>query len=299
MRMSSKRPGWFASIRGITGALLSALFAICILVVPSGPASAQGLLDLIFGSPAPKPVITVDPRLQQKSRQSLTGDGVFAVQPKRGEIDPDGSSGGTFRTVCVRMCDGYLIPMSYATTRKNFYQDQVKCRASCGDDARLFYHRSPGGAMEDAMDLNGRAYSRIPNAFRFRKTLVEGCACRPPPWSDAEKARHLAYATGTSVPGGARLADATPSSLERIEPGIDPVSSGQETPRPIKQKIAAQKAAPKLERVAATQTAQRVARAVPVPPPVVVAQPPPSSFIGELFGFNPPSMGLGNKPKAF
>ena len=43
-------------------------------------------------------------------------------------------------------------------------------------------------------DLSGRAYGRLPQAFQYRKELVAGCACKPEPWSEAELARHEAYA---------------------------------------------------------------------------------------------------------
>jgi uncharacterized protein DUF2865 len=46
------------------------------------------------------------------------------------------------------------------------------------------------------VDLTGLAYSALPNAFRYRKTLVPECRCRPQPWSDAELQRHRAYAEG-------------------------------------------------------------------------------------------------------
>lgn len=101
------------------------------------------------------------------------------------------------------MCDGFYVPVSFSTRRDNFQQDQAKCRATCGEDARLFIHRNPGEAIEDAVDLAGRPYSHLPNAFRFRKTRVEGCACRPPPWSEAEIARHQSYAAAPTPASGA------------------------------------------------------------------------------------------------
>ena len=170
------------------------------LTIPTGPAEAQGLFDLLFGGSL-KPAPVVGPMPWPRASSGGNQGGVFRPEGKSSFSDGDGErSGGTYRTVCVRMCDGFFVPMSYATTRSNFQQDQYKCRATCGDDARLFFHRSPGGAMEEAVDLGGRTYGRLPNAFRFRKTLVEGCSCRPPPWSEAELARHRAYAAGPQSP---------------------------------------------------------------------------------------------------
>ncbi len=103
---------------------------------------------------------------------------------------------GTYRTLCVRLCDGYYFPISFATTRSGLADDADKCSASCGAEARLFYYPNPGGAVETMTDLTGMAYSVLPNAFKYRKTLVSGCQCRLEPWSEAELARHRGYARG-------------------------------------------------------------------------------------------------------
>jgi hypothetical protein len=108
---------------------------------------------------------------------------------------PDGSPGGvypgdrsdvagpsvpaTYRTLCVRLCDGFYFPISFAVPESGFNRDAEQCRASCGPEARLFYHLNPGGSVETMFDLAGRAYSALPTAFTYRKTLVAGCSCRP------------------------------------------------------------------------------------------------------------------------
>ena len=43
-------------------------------------------------------------------------------------------------------------------------------------------------------DLDGNSYGASATAFAYRKGLVNGCACRPMPWSDSERARHERYA---------------------------------------------------------------------------------------------------------
>jgi hypothetical protein len=65
------------------------------------------------------------------------------------------------------------------------------------------------------VDLTGRAYSSFPNAFKYRKTLVPGCRCRPQPWSEAERRRHRSYesesagaeAKPAAAPGNRRTLD--------------------------------------------------------------------------------------------
>jgi hypothetical protein len=64
----------------------------------------------------------------------------------------------------------------------------------CDGEARLFYYPTEGGSPETMVDLAGRSYASLPNAFRYRKSLVAACTCRPAPWSAEAAARHAAYA---------------------------------------------------------------------------------------------------------
>ena len=62
-------------------------------------------------------------------------------------------------------------------------------------------------AMSTRMvDLTGLAYSALPNAFKYRQTLVPSCRCRPQPWSETELQRHRAYAQGLVPESPRRLA---------------------------------------------------------------------------------------------
>ncbi|MGI9384463.1 MAG: DUF2865 domain-containing protein, partial [Methyloligellaceae bacterium] len=95
---------------------------------------------------------------------------------------------GTYRTLCVRMCDGYYWPMTFSTSRGGFKRDQQRCQSSCSAPAKLFVHRNPGGNADTMRDLSGKPYSGLPNAFRYRREYVETCRCRPQPWSEAAQA---------------------------------------------------------------------------------------------------------------
>ena len=39
--------------------------------------------------------------------------------------------GGTFRTICVRTCDGFYFPISYATSPDRFRDDEQTCQRMC------------------------------------------------------------------------------------------------------------------------------------------------------------------------
>jgi len=101
-----------------------------------------------------------------------------------------------YNTMCVRLCDGFYFPMGYGVRRERLYRDARACATRCDGEARLFYFPTEGGSTETMVDLAGRPYARLPNAFRYRRSLVSGCACRPAPWSGEATARHEGYAAG-------------------------------------------------------------------------------------------------------
>ncbi len=104
-------------------------------------------------------------------------------------------SGGTVRTVCVRLCDGYYFPISFSTTRSRLGKDEQACRSRCSGDARLFYYRTSGGSPETMVDRRGNAYADLETAFLYRTRFDKSCQCRPEPWSNEARERHALYAT--------------------------------------------------------------------------------------------------------
>src|SRR5258706_10751906 len=101
-----------------------------------------------------------------------------------------GPQSGTFRTVCVRTCDGAYFPISFATVPARFPDDEKTCKALCpAAEATLFAHRNPGEDMSQAVSINGQTYSSLPNAFRYRTEFNPSCACKAAgqTWSDALK----------------------------------------------------------------------------------------------------------------
>ena len=91
-----------------------------------------------------------------------------------------GVPGSTFRTVCVRMCDGYYFPISFATTQDRLQRDSQVCQSRCGGPAKLYYYPNPGGEVQQAVGLDGTPYTALRNAFRYRKELVSSCSCSGP-----------------------------------------------------------------------------------------------------------------------
>jgi hypothetical protein len=101
-----------------------------------------------------------------------------------------GPQSGTFRTVCVRSCDGAYFPISFATVPGRFPDDEKTCRALCpAAEATLYAYRNPGEDMNQAVSINGQPYASSPNAFRYRQEFNPSCACKAAgqTWSDALK----------------------------------------------------------------------------------------------------------------
>jgi hypothetical protein len=117
----------------------------------------------------------------------------------------------TYRTVCVRLCDGYYFPISYSTMQSHFRRDADACASKCAAPVELYYHQNPGAEMEQATSLSGQPYTKLPNAFRHRKEVVAGCSCKL-----AEYQPELHGGPKSNIP---RKADASSSPVQRA-PGL-------------------------------------------------------------------------------
>jgi Protein of unknown function (DUF2865) len=103
--------------------------------------------------------------------------------------DEDGGGGGggqfgnlpfaTYRTVCVRLCDGYYFPVSFSTLPTHFERDADACQSKCAAPAELYYHQNPGSDMNQAVSVKSKqTYTSLKTAFRYKKEYVQGCSCK-------------------------------------------------------------------------------------------------------------------------
>ena len=173
-------------MRGVK-ALIGGTVLLGALVAAAQPSCAESFLRRLFGG-------FVGARVPEYhfnfGRMGPAGYG------SEGEYENGGyeQDYGTYRTLCVRLCDGFYFPISDGVRRERLYSDSRQCSQRCDGEARLFYYSTAGGSAETAVDLSGRRYADLPNAFRYRKALVDGCTCKPAPWSAQEAARHEGYA---------------------------------------------------------------------------------------------------------
>lgn len=95
---------------------------------------------------------------------------------RRGWGDPFGT--GTYRTLCVRTCDGYYFPISFTTVQARFARDEQLCRSMCpGTEVALYVHRNPGEDSDAMVSLAGEPYAALPTAFRYRTKYDSACQC--------------------------------------------------------------------------------------------------------------------------
>lgn len=160
-------------------------------------AKAESFFEALFGLASPKPKVEhAMPRLGARNSTKAQSYSEwkaerFQTAPQEGDRDP--AYGGSFKTVCVRTCDGYYWPVSRSVKRERFESDAKRCDAGCLGEAKLFYQHKDSDDPKTMVDLEGKPYTSLTNAFLYRRTLINGCGCRAAPWSVAEQVRHQGY----------------------------------------------------------------------------------------------------------
>jgi hypothetical protein len=122
----------------------------------------------------------------QEARRRDSAKNPFAMlwgeessEPPRGGNQFGNLPFATYRTVCVRLCDGYYFPVSFSTLPNHFQRDSELCQSQCAAPADLYYHQNPGGAVEQMVSANTQQpYTNLKTAWRYRKEFVQGCSCK-------------------------------------------------------------------------------------------------------------------------
>lgn len=126
---------------------------------------------------------------QARSRTApVNGGGLFAAlfgQARVRGLGEDtffrGNGYGTYRTLCVRTCDGYYFPISFSTVQGQFPADAQTCQQMCpGTEVALYTYRNPGEEADAMVSLQGQPYTALPTAFRYRTEYDPSCKCGSP-----------------------------------------------------------------------------------------------------------------------
>ncbi len=121
------------------------------------------------------------PNAQNASRSAPKG----SARPPVKQSSSQGAS--QYRTMCVRLCDGFYFPVNEASPRSSFAADEERCRSSCRAPAKLYYMTSSEDDAAGMKALDGTRYADLPNAFRYRSEYVMQCDCKPRPWTQEAK----------------------------------------------------------------------------------------------------------------
>jgi hypothetical protein len=124
-------------------------------------AQAQDFFSQLFGGGRARP--------QPYISMPFAGDD-GAVPVQRREMRPRYASSGGGQAFCVRTCDGRYFPVAASDKASRAASCNSFCPAS---ETRVFY----GSSIDDAESDNGKSYSELPNAFRYRNEIVSGCTC--------------------------------------------------------------------------------------------------------------------------
>jgi hypothetical protein len=202
-------------------------------------------------------------------------------------IDPN----GRYRSVCVRLCDGFFYPIHYSTYGSLLAQDAQACQSNCAAPAELYVYRNPGQEIEQAVSLNGSAYMDLPVALRFKKEYVKGCSCKQAEYNptEIEAANKRAEAETAAPPGkgkGKATAKAPPPPQAPAPQAGAPagdqqlnldITGSNEPAAPPAPTAAppAPAAVPPAQKPPAPPTAAAAPPPPPAPPPSASATPPP------------------------
>ena len=198
-------------------------------------------------------------------------------------IDPN----GRYRSVCVRLCDGFFYPISYVTYGARLAQDATQCQSNCAAPAELYVYRNPGQEIEQAVSLNGSAYMDLPVALRFRKEFVNGCSCKQAEYNptEIEAANKRAEADAAAQPAkgkgkGKPTAKAppppqtpSPQAAAPAPQAAAPAATGDQPQLDMDVTGSNEPAAPPAPEAA--PAAVPAAQQPPAPPPAVEAAAPP------------------------
>ncbi len=87
---------------------------------------------------------------------------------------------GNYRTVCVRLCDGFYFPINSRSHSDNFYDELAMCVGRCpGADVSLYAHGNGSPVESMRSTMTGERYVNLPTAFAYRKRPVAECGCQP------------------------------------------------------------------------------------------------------------------------
>jgi Protein of unknown function (DUF2865) len=147
------------SNKGLAFAAVTALLA-----TTAAPAQAGDFFSALFGVFGAQ-----RPQAPAASALPFTSEG-DPLAPQANVRPRASYGGGGGQAYCVRTCDGRYFPISAPDNASRTTMCNSFCPAS---ETKVVY----GGNIDTAATDNGKRYSELPNAFRYRNEVVAGCTC--------------------------------------------------------------------------------------------------------------------------
>jgi hypothetical protein len=145
---------------------ISALAVVGVLAVAPA-AQARDFISALFGAFSDNPSLAPS-QPERSAALPFASEGDVFGRPAE-QTRPRVSYGGG-HAYCVRTCDGRYFPISAGDGQSRAASCNSFCPAS---ETRIVY----GSSIDHAATENGKSYSELPNAFRYRNEIVAGCTC--------------------------------------------------------------------------------------------------------------------------
>ena len=145
---------------------VGAVIAVCVLSAAPA-AQARDFFSALFGAFSDNPSLAPS-RSERSAPLPFASEGDFFGRPVE-QARPRVSYGGG-QAYCVRTCDGRYFPITAGDGQSRAASCNSFCPAS---ETKVVY----GSSIDHAATENGKPYSELPNAFRYRNELVAGCTC--------------------------------------------------------------------------------------------------------------------------
>jgi hypothetical protein len=139
--------------------LMVAVAGASVAVAWPAPAQAQDFFARLFGG------LT---RQAPRAQPPMSPFGYGSEGDERASRPQVSYGGGT--AYCVRTCDGRYFPAPASDRASR----TTSCNSFCPSaETQVFY----GSNIDYAVSEKGKAYTSLPNAFRYRNEIVAGCTC--------------------------------------------------------------------------------------------------------------------------
>jgi hypothetical protein len=147
--------------------LVFAALAVAGVLATAPAAQARDFFSALFGAFSDNPSLAPS-RPERSAPLPFAREGEFFGRPAE-QTRPRVSYGGG-QAYCVRTCDGRYFPITAGDGQSRAASCNSFCPAS---ETKIVY----GSSIDHAATENGKPYSELPNAFRYRNELVAGCTC--------------------------------------------------------------------------------------------------------------------------